>query len=311
MDMVHWATCMLAFNAIPPDPAVVGDGWRKRWLARLDGTPPFIEAWLSHQRRDAYWQQGSVRDDYAAIACPVMAVAGWAGRLHRRRPAPAGRARRAAAGADRALGPRRPGARQPGTGVGILSEYVRWWDRWLKGIANGIDEEPALVAYLQDSGAAGRQPRGAAGTLDRRARVAVAARRGAFAAARPRHARRAAGRPGPPADRLRAVRGGRRRRLVRGRQVGRPAARPAHRGRSLARVRLRAAGARPRGARLRRGAPRAGLRPTARARQRASLRAPARRRLAARARAASSTSATAARTPSRSRSCRARRSRSP
>ena len=34
----------------------------------------------------------------------------------------------------------------PGPGVGILSEYVRWWDRWLKGIANGIDEEPALVA---------------------------------------------------------------------------------------------------------------------------------------------------------------------
>ena len=53
-----------------PDPAVVGDGWREQWLERLDGTPPFIERWLAHQRRDAYWQQGSVRDDYARHRLP-------------------------------------------------------------------------------------------------------------------------------------------------------------------------------------------------------------------------------------------------
>ena len=128
-----------------------------------------------------------------------------------------------------------------------------------------------------------RQPRGAAGPLDRRGGVAVAARRGS-ARCRSAPARSALEPDGQGRLRIGSVQsvgvdGGR---LVRGRQVGRPAARPAHRGRSLARVRLRAAGAAARGARLRRGAPRAGLRPTARARQRASLRAPARRRLAAR-----------------------------
>ena len=63
--MVHWATVDARLHAIPPDPAVVGEDWRERWLDRLDGTPPFVEAWLSHQRRDAYWQQGSVCEDYA------------------------------------------------------------------------------------------------------------------------------------------------------------------------------------------------------------------------------------------------------
>ena len=59
MHMVHWADLtMLAFDAVPPDPAVVGDGWREQWLERLDRTPPFIERWLAHQRRDEYWQPG-------------------------------------------------------------------------------------------------------------------------------------------------------------------------------------------------------------------------------------------------------------
>ena len=39
----------------------------------------------------------------------------------------------------------------PGPAVGILSEFVRWWDRWLKGIENGIDAEPMVVAWMQDS----------------------------------------------------------------------------------------------------------------------------------------------------------------
>ncbi|TMJ94192.1 MAG: CocE/NonD family hydrolase, partial [Actinobacteria bacterium] len=77
-DMLSWASAMLAFNARPPDPAVVGERWREQWLERLERTPPFVEAWLAHQRRDAYWRHGSVCEDYAMIECPVYAVGGWA-----------------------------------------------------------------------------------------------------------------------------------------------------------------------------------------------------------------------------------------
>src|SRR5262249_46853538 len=38
----------------------------------------------------------------------------------------------------------------PGPSVGILDEFVRWWDRWLKGLDNGIDQEPMVVAWMQD-----------------------------------------------------------------------------------------------------------------------------------------------------------------
>jgi pimeloyl-ACP methyl ester carboxylesterase len=58
-DMLSWASTMLAYNARPPDPDVVGERWRAMWLDRLENTPPFVESWLAHQRRDEYWKQGS------------------------------------------------------------------------------------------------------------------------------------------------------------------------------------------------------------------------------------------------------------
>ena len=35
-DMLWWSTSMLAFNARPPDPRVVGDRWRDMWIRRLE-----------------------------------------------------------------------------------------------------------------------------------------------------------------------------------------------------------------------------------------------------------------------------------
>ena len=76
-DMLSWASTMLAYNARPPDPGIVGDRWRAMWLERLRETPRYIEAWLAHQRRDAFWKQGSVCEDYTALTCPVYMVGGW------------------------------------------------------------------------------------------------------------------------------------------------------------------------------------------------------------------------------------------
>ena len=40
LDMLAWAATMLALLARPPDPALVGDGWRETWFARWSA-PPF------------------------------------------------------------------------------------------------------------------------------------------------------------------------------------------------------------------------------------------------------------------------------
>ena len=39
---------------------------------------PFPALWMQHQRRDDYWQHGSVCEDYGAIKCAVYAIGGWA-----------------------------------------------------------------------------------------------------------------------------------------------------------------------------------------------------------------------------------------
>ena len=150
MDMLHWANCMLSFNAMPPDPRFVGEGWRDAWIDRLERTPPFIEEWLSHQRRDAYWKHGSVCEDYAAIECPVYAIGGWTDgytdavlRVLEGLPGP----RKGLIGPWGHVDPVRA---VPGPSIGMLQEAVRWWDHWLKGIDNGIMDGPMLTAWMQD-----------------------------------------------------------------------------------------------------------------------------------------------------------------
>jgi uncharacterized protein len=150
-QMLPWASIMLAYNGAPPDPRFVGDRWREMWLARLEQTPPFIEEWLRHQRRDAYWKHGSAREDYGAIDIPVYAVGGWSDAYNNSVP----RLMAGLAGPRKALiGPwshNFPETGVPGPAVGFLQEMVRWWDTWLKGIDNGIMDEPMFRFWLPQS----------------------------------------------------------------------------------------------------------------------------------------------------------------
>jgi putative CocE/NonD family hydrolase len=150
-DNLSWASTMFAFNSLPPDPAVVGERWRSLWLERLEHCTPWLEGWLRHQRRDGYWRHGSVCEDFAAIRAPVLAVSGWADgysnavfRLLRGLETPC----------HGLVGPwshTYPHLGTPGPAIGFLQECLRWWDRWLKDADNGIDREPALRVWMQDS----------------------------------------------------------------------------------------------------------------------------------------------------------------
>lgn len=150
-DNLSEATVMLAFNSLPPDPEIVGERWRDMWLDRLRGSGLWLETWLSHQRRDEYWRPASVREDYAAVRCPVMAVGGWADgytnaifRLLEHLEVP----RKGLIGP---WGHKYPHLGVPGPAIGFLQELVRWWDHWLKGVDTGLMEEPMLRAWMQDS----------------------------------------------------------------------------------------------------------------------------------------------------------------
>jgi len=149
-DNFSWAATMWGRAAAPPDPAVVGPGWREAWRRRLDALPVFLATWLGHQRRDAYWAHGSVCEDYGAIACPVMLLGGWADSYTNAIPrllAGLSVPRQAIIGAWAHFWGHEG---LPGPAVGILQEMLRWWDHWLKGRDTGIMAEPMLRAFLHD-----------------------------------------------------------------------------------------------------------------------------------------------------------------
>ena len=149
--MLYWASNMLAYNARPPDPQVVGDSWRAIWLERMEKTPPFVETWLSHQRRDDFWKHGSVCEDYSRIKCPVYMVTGWHDSLRDSVMCYLAGSRSPAKGLIGPWGHQYPHEGSPGPAIGFLQECVRFFDRHLKQIDNGLEAEPKLRLYLQEA----------------------------------------------------------------------------------------------------------------------------------------------------------------
>ena len=119
-----WGATMLAYSSRPPDPALVGDKWRAMWLDRLENEPFLPAVWLRHQSRDAY--KNAVSRLVKGIEAPAKGIVGpW---IHKY-----------------------PHFAVPKPAIGFLQEALRWWDRWLKEIDTGVENDPAMRLYVMDS----------------------------------------------------------------------------------------------------------------------------------------------------------------
>jgi predicted acyl esterase len=148
---LKWATSMQSVMAGPPDPAIFGEGWEAAWMMRLEAAPAIAARWLSHQREDDYWRQGSVGLHAERIVCPTYLVGGWADPYNNSIP----RLLSALKVPTKALiGPWQHGYPQPATpgpGLDWIGEEVRWWRHWLAGEATGVMEGPQLWAYMPEA----------------------------------------------------------------------------------------------------------------------------------------------------------------
>ncbi len=145
-----WAATMQAFQSRPPDPELVGAAWRDMWLERLERTPNFALDWITHQRRDRFWQHASICENFERVNIPVLVLAGWADG-YRNTPLKA----------IEGLGPRTkaiigpwvhkyPHFAWPKPRMDFLSEAVRWWNRWLRDDPNGAEALPQVRAYRSE-----------------------------------------------------------------------------------------------------------------------------------------------------------------
>jgi hypothetical protein len=149
-ELSQYAVSQVAMNAMPPDPAYRPDTWRGDWLARLEATPPWLFEWLRQQHDGPYWRPGSLAPDYDAIDAAVLNVGGWmdsyvdaAFRMQARCPAPT---RTIVGNWVHGL----PASATPGPNLDELHELVRFFDRWLKDVPNGADEEPPITWFERD-----------------------------------------------------------------------------------------------------------------------------------------------------------------
>ncbi len=148
-ENLGWGATMWSYSSRPPDPALRPD-WRALWLERLENEPFLPSVWLRHQTRDAYWQHGSVCEDFSAIQAATLAVGGWGDAYKNTVPL---LVEELDAPAKGIVGPwvhKYPHFAVPEPRIGFLQEALRWWDRWLKGVDTGVETDPDYRAYLMD-----------------------------------------------------------------------------------------------------------------------------------------------------------------
>ena len=147
-DKCQYAVSQLGMNALPPNPAYRGPGWRDEWRTRLEQTPPWLFAWIREQADGPYWRRGSLAPGYEALDCAVFQVAGWCDEY-------VDAAFRIQANAVNAACRTItgnwvhsfPDDAYPGPNIEWLHELVRFFDHHLNDAGNGWAEEPARTWF--------------------------------------------------------------------------------------------------------------------------------------------------------------------
>jgi uncharacterized protein len=149
-ELTQYAVAMVANNALPPRPSFRSEAWLDEWRRRIEETPIWLVEWLRQQRDGPYWRQGSLAPDYERIDAAILLFGGWMDsyvdpvfRMLERCRAP----RRAFVGN---WSHEFPDDGYPGPNLDWLHEMLRWFERWLKDVPNGVETEPPLVWYRRE-----------------------------------------------------------------------------------------------------------------------------------------------------------------
>jgi uncharacterized protein len=128
-------------------------------LAPRFDNPPWFMLYLREQRDGPFWRRASLAPDYGRIQVPVFMIGGF---LDGYRDSIPRFFDHVQAPVKALVGPWNhtyPHDADPGPAIEWRAEEVRWWDHWLKGIQNGIMNEPRLTVYMRHWYAPGLQTR--------------------------------------------------------------------------------------------------------------------------------------------------------
>ena len=149
-ENLGWGATMWAYSSRAPDPQLRPDDWRRIWLDRIDQLPFLPSIWLRHQTRDDYWKHGSVCEQYDKITAKVLAIGGWGDAYRNAVP----QLVQNLPDAHGVIGPwvhKYPHFAAPEPRMGFLQEALRWWNRWLKNMDNGVEQDSKFRVYILQS----------------------------------------------------------------------------------------------------------------------------------------------------------------
>ena len=126
-----WGTSLTAFTTRPPDPLTVGEKWRSIWLNRLENLNFFVANWFKHQTRDAYWEHGSICENFDDIRIPVMIVSGWNDLYVNALPALMDNIKGHCHSVCGPWAHHFPHLGTPGPSYDYLGASLAWWHQWL------------------------------------------------------------------------------------------------------------------------------------------------------------------------------------
>lgn len=127
---------------------------------------PFYLDWLAHPTADDYWLPASPRTGYEKIGVPALNISGWydiflwstlqnyMGMKQRGGSEEARRNQRLIIGPwthgnfSGSFPEREFGAAASSAAIDLPGIHLRWFDRWLKGVDNGIDKEPPVILFV-------------------------------------------------------------------------------------------------------------------------------------------------------------------
>jgi len=141
----------------------------------LRDVAPWYFEWMSHPPGDPWWEWAALEGKYGRVKAAVLNVSGWHdeaygpdGAIHNflgMRNAPRNEAVppprmvvgpwvHGIAGMSDRTAQAKSGDRVFGEGAGIDYDelILRWMDRWVRGIQNGTDHDPAVQAYVMGEG---------------------------------------------------------------------------------------------------------------------------------------------------------------
>ncbi len=150
-ELAQYAVSQIGMNAMPPKAEYAGKEWAAQWKERLERTPPWLIEWLRQQTDGPYWRSGSLAPGYDQIKCAIFHIGGWMDGYTN--PVLRMQARCVNAPRKCLIGNwvhSYPDSAYPGPNLDHLHEMVRFFDYWLKGIENGVMDEPPVVFFRRE-----------------------------------------------------------------------------------------------------------------------------------------------------------------